>query len=421
VTSRFGFIDPDLGGKSSRYTVSGGLSWDEFEIDGYISYYDMRLFNNPTYFLNDPVNGDEFEQDDQRMIYGLTANYETQTQWGNMNVIPRLGFELRYDDVNELNLFNTVARQRIGFIRQDEAQELSLSFFGEAQIDVTDQLRATFGLRWDYYDYDIQAFLPANSGTGHDDLLQPKVGLAYSFNDSLEVYANYGIGFHSNDTRGSVISVDPLTMQPASPVDTLVEAEGAELGFRVDAFDGFRLTVAGFWMELESELLFVGDAGTSEPNDATRRIGVEADAFWEVNDWLVLDAAVTKTDGEFKGLPSGQNSIPDAHGFTASAGITIVTDNGWIGSLRMRHFGDAALVEDRSVTKASSTLLNLGISKNFGKYVIGLDVLNLLDSNEDDIDYFFESQLAGEPAPVEDIHFHPSEDRAFKLTLKYNF
>ena len=107
--------------------------------------------------------------------------------------------------------------------------------------------------------------------------------------------------------------------------------------------------------------------------------------------------------------------------FTASAGITIVTDNGWVGSLRLRHFSDAPLIEDGSVDKQPSTLLNLGVSKDFGRYEIGLDILNLLDSDEDDVDYFFESQLAGETAPVEDIHFHPAEDRAFKLSISYKF
>ena len=315
LISRFGFIDPDLGGNSSRYTINGGLAWEDYEIGAYISYYDMNLINNPTYFLNDPVNGDEFEQEDRRLIYGLTANYATETTLGDFDVLPKLGFELRYDDVDELNLFNTVARERIGFVRQDEAQELSLSFFGEAQIYITDKLRTTFGLRWDYYDYDILAIRPENSGTGSDSLFQPKLAVAYTFNDHLEFYGNYGTGFHSNDARGAVITVDPVSGAPADPVDTLVEADGAEIGMRIDAFDGFRLTLAGFWLELESELLFVGDAGTSEPNDATRRVGIEADAFWEVNDWLVLDAAITKTDGKFKGLPDGQNEIPDAHGF----------------------------------------------------------------------------------------------------------
>ena len=381
----------------------------------------MNLINNPTYFLNDPVNGDEFEQEDQRWIYGLTANYATDTKLAGFPAAPRFGLEIRYDDVQEVNLFNTVSKTRIGAVREDEVEELSISLFGEVQIALTNSLRATVGLRWDYYDYDVTALLPVNSGNGTDSLLQPKVGIAYAVNNRIEAYANYGIGFHSNDVRGAVISVDPITGAATEPVDTLVQAEGAELGIRTEYINGLIATAAVFWLELDSELLFVGDAGTSEPNAATRRNGVEFSAFWTVNDWLVLDAAVTKTEGEFKGLPKGADEIPDAHGFTASAGVTVVTGDGWTASLRMRHFGDATLTEDATVGKDASTLLNLGVTRDFGNIVLGLEVLNLLDAEDDDIAFFFESQLAGEPAPVEGIHFHPAEERALKFSFKYEF
>lgn len=334
---------------------------------------------------------------------------------------PRLGVEVRYDDVQAVNLFNTVARQRINPIREDEVQEFSLSLFGEMAIHLTRKLCTTFGLRWDYYDYEVQALIAANSGGGNDALLQPKFGLAYAFNNDIEIYGNYGIGFHSNDIRGAVLTVDPVSGVPVEPVDTLVEAEGAELGIRTELMDRLIITLAGFWMELDSELLFVGDAGTSEPNDATRRYGIEFSGFWNVNEWLTLDATYTKIEAEFKGLPNGQNAIPDAHGQTASAGATIVTKSGWTASLRMRHFADAPLVEDDSISKEDSTLLNLGISKSLGNFTIGVDVLNLLDANDDDVAFLFESQLSGEPNPIEDIHFHPVEERAFKLSVKYEF
>ena len=419
--SRFGFIDPDLGGDSSRYSVIASLTKDNIDISAYISYYEMNLINNPTYLLNDPLNGDEFEQEDQRFIYGLSASYEMETTIAGIKTTPQLGFEIRYDDIQEVNLFNTVSRRRINSIREDEVQELSLSFFSDMDFHLTEKLRTTFGLRWDYYDYDVQALIDANSGSGQDSLLQPKFGVAYRLTDRIETYANYGIGFHSNDIRGAVLTIDPASGNPVEPVDTLVEAEGAELGLRTELIDGLVMTLAGFWMELDSELLFVGDAGTSEPNDATRRFGLEFSGFWNVNDWLTLDATFTKTDAEFKGLPDGRNEVPDAQGITASAGATVVTDTGWVASLRLRHFGDAVLVEDSSVVKEDSTLINFGISRRIGNVTLGLDVLNLLDAKDDDVAFLFESQLAGEANPVEDVHFHPVEERAFKLSLQYAF
>ena len=420
-TPRFGFIDPDLGGDSSRYSLIASASSENFDISAYVSYYEMNLINNPTYFLNDPVNGDEFEQEDQRWIYGLTATYPTEVEIAGYSSSPRIGLEVRYDDVSEVNLFNTVARRRIGTVREDTVEELSISLFGDIEVNLSDRLRATLGLRWDYFDFEVDALRLVNSGSDSDSLLQPKFGLGYAVSDRMEIYANYGIGFHSNDVRGAVIAVDPVTGAAADSVDTLVEAEGAEAGIRTEFIDGLVATLAAFWLELDSELLFVGDAGTSEPNEATRRYGVELAAFWNVNDWLVLDVAVTKTEGEFKGLPDGEDHIPDAHGFTASAGVTVLTGDGWTGSLRLRHFGDAPLTKDDSVSKDASTLVNLGVSRKLGDFELGLEVLNLLDTDEDDIAYFFESQLAGEPQPVEGIHFHPAEERAIKVSIKYAF
>jgi len=419
--SRFGFIDSELGGESSRYSLIGNLAKDNFDLSAYISHYKLVLINNPTYFLNDSINGDEFEQEDERWIYGLTANYQKELELAGFAATPHLGLELRYDDIKEVNLFNTVSRKRINSIREDEVQEFSLSVFAEMEIRVTEKLRAIFGLRWDYFDFSVEALIAENSGSGTDSLLQPKFGLAYSLNEQMELYANYGIGFHSNDVRGAVITLDPVTNSNVEAVDTLVKAEGAELGIRSEFIDDLIITLAGFWMELDSELLFVGDAGTSEPNEATRRYGLEFSAFWNVNDWLTLDASYTKTDARFKGLPNGQNAIPDAHGQTASAGATIVNGDGWTASLRLRHFGDAPLNEANSVSKQDSTLLNFGVSKTIGKYTIGLDVLNLLDAKDDDVAFLFDSQLRDEANPVEDIHFHPVEERSFKLSLKYQF
>ncbi|MEX2367093.1 MAG: TonB-dependent receptor, partial [Pseudohongiellaceae bacterium] len=186
--------------------------------------------------------------------------------------------------------------------------------------------------------------------------------------------------------------------------------------------DGVNLSLVYFWMELDSELLFVGDAGTSEPNDPTRRRGVEASAFWELNDWIVVDANATWNHARFIGAPAGANRVPDAHETTASAGITLVHPSGFTGSFRMRHFGDAPLDESDIVQKEGTTLFNLGLSYDVGQNLeLGLDVLNLFNDDGNDIEYFFESQLRNETAPVGDFHFHPVEARAWRANFKYRF
>ena len=421
LISRFGYIDPDLGGNSNRYSLTANFELNNWDLNLYASSYYMSLINNPTYLLNDPVNGDEFEQEDERLLFGGALRNVVETQLFGLPLTRTLGVDVRYDDVNELNLFNTISKVRVGSIREDEAQELSIGSFVEAQISVTDRLRATVGIRLDYYDFEIDALRPENSGSGNDSLWQPKIGLAYRWTENVEFYANYGHGFHSNDVRAAVNTIDPVSGDPTEQQDVLVVGKGSELGFRYDTLNGFNISVAAFELRTDSELVFVGDAGTTEPSDPTSRTGIELNSFWEISEQVKFDFSAAKTNGYFRGLPSDANSITDAHEEVVAAGLTYVAYNGITASLRVRHFSDAALTEDESVRKDGSTLLNAGLSYAYNNWELGVDVFNLLDSEDDDIAYFFESRLPGELAGVEDIHFHPSNPRTIRVLLKYKF
>lgn len=421
MISRFGFIDPDLGGESSRYSVTGNFEFENWDLNLYSSSYYMSLINNPTYTLNDSVNGDEFEQEDERLLFGGSLRNETETDMFGLPTRRVIGVDIRYDDVGELNLFNTSGTVRTGSIREDEAQELSIGTFVELQFSITDQFRLTTGLRLDYYDLDVDALRPGNSGSASDSLLQPNIGLAYRWNDNLEFYVNYGHGFHSNDARAAVNTIDPITGGPAEAQDVLVEGIGNEVGFRYDNLNGFNISIAAFELETDSELVFVGDAGTTEPSDPTQRSGIELNSFWEITEGLVFDLSAAKANGHFKGLPSNANSITDAHEEVIGAGLTYVNDSGLTASMRVRYFDDAALTEDESVRKDGSTLVHAGVSYAFDSWELGLDVLNLFDAEDDDIAYYFESKLASESAGVEDIHFHPSNPRTIRLLMKYRF
>ncbi len=422
LIDRFGFIDPDLGGESQRYSMTGSFELSDWQLNLYASSYYMSLINNPTYLLNNPSDGDEFEQEDERRLFGGSLRQESQGEWLGLPIVRTVGIDLRYDDVNELNLFNTVARRRTGSIREDEANELSLGAFADLQFQLNQRLRATLGLRVDYYDFEVDALRTANSGDGSDSLWQPNLGLAYRVSENLELYANYGHGFHSNDVRAAVNTIDPVTGDPTDSLDVLVEGKGSEFGLRYDNLAGFNMALAYFDLKTDSELVFVGDAGTTEPGDPTRRRGIEFTSFWEINERLVFDLSATRSDGHFIGLPSAANAIPDAHDTVVGSGLTYVgLDNGWTASLRVRHFGDAALAEDESVHKDSSTLLHFGLSYARPTWELSLDVLNLLDRDDDDIAYWFESRLLGEAAGVEDIHFHPSNPRTVRMLLRYKF
>ena len=417
---RLGFIDPDLGGETTRIALNGEADVGEFSFSAYALYYDFSLFSNFTYFANDPINGDEFEQRDERVTLGGAVDYAHPLTVAGRDALFKTGGDLRYDDIFNVGLFDTAARERIRTIRDDEVQEFSLGGFVEIEVNLSERLRASIGGRVDFYDFSVDASIAENSGDGTDTIFTPTASLAWRATDTLELYANYGQGFHSNDVRGAAISIDPRTFEAVGPVDVLVRAEGAEIGARY-ARGSFNATLTGFWLELDEELVFVGDAGTTEPNDASRRFGVEFSMFWRPADWIRFDGTASYTDARFKFAPGGEDRIPQAVENVFGAGVTVDPTERFTAALRLRRFGTAPLIEDASAVSEPTTILNLGLYYDLGPARLGLDVLNLFDSEDADITYFFESQLPGEAAPVADIHLHPVEPRQLRGSLTLQF
>lgn len=417
VIDEFGFIDPHLGGKTRRYSLIGRMASDRFSATAYASRYELNLFGNFTYFAENPVRGDEHEQMDRRWTYGASADYVFDL---SDDVSLRVGADARLDDVADANLYRTEARQRWATVREDSIQWMSLGSFAELGIQWNERFRTLAGLRADHYRFDVDARNSANSGDGSETNFAPSLGAAFAVNDHVEVYANWGRGFHSNDVRGVTISVDPATGDPADPVDLFVGQEGAEVGVRTEGWRGLSATLAWFWLESDSELLFVGDSGATEPNDASRRSGVEASVFWVLGERWTADLMVTDVDSEFTGVPSAMDHIPNAHGRVVGAGITFADPRSLTASLRLRHFGDAPLVEDDSVRHGATTIVNAGVGWDFGHWEVGVDVINLFDAHDHDIAYYFESRLPGEPQPMEDVHFHPVDARSIRASVRWS-
>lgn len=416
LIDRFGFIDPDLGGETWRFSLNAQGTYRhvdgaETTFQSYAGQYDFNLFSHFTYFLDDPVNGDEFEQVDKRRFYGTAVTHERYLADG---LTVRLGLETRLDDISDVGLFNTISRDRISTVRQDKVRELSLNFWSEAEYELTERLRANVGLRADYFDAKVTAFSELqNSGSANDSLFSPSGGLAWRLTDGVEFYANYGRGFHSNDARGATISVNPLSGLAVDQVPLLVSSEGTELGARLER-GPFHATLALFTLDLDSELVFVGDAGTTEANDGSKRKGVEASVFWKPNDWLAADVSGAFTDAEFD-IQGPSTEIPGAVKTVFGGGIAAKLEP-WTLSGRLRHFGAAPLIEDGSAKSDPTTLVNLAGSYDWKDVTLSLEVLNAFDSKDADITYFFESQLAGEVAPVQDFHLPPVQPRQIRFS-----
>ncbi len=416
--SPLGFIDPDLGGTTDRYSLTGSLASDSWTATAYVVDYDFSLYSNFTYLLEDPVNGDQFEQRDRRRIYGARVDGHRHWSEGAVPVTLSWGADARYDDISEVGLYPTVARQRTGVVRQDQVVESSLGGYVDLTFTLSDRLRATLGVRGDRYDWDVDARLAENSGTGDDSLFTPGAGLAYRIGDSSEVYVNWGRGFHSNDVRGATISLDPTSGEAAAPVEALVPSEGGEIGLRLETERRLSATVAAFWLELDSELVFVGDGGATEPNAASERRGIEVATFLRATDWLAANLEYTWVDAEFR---NGEE-IPGAVESTLSLGINASFENRIFAGARLRYLGEAPLIEDGSVRSDDSTLVNASVGYRWERAEVRLDAFNLLDSGDNDIAYFYASRLEGEPAGgVEDVHIHPFEPRSVRLSLAYRF
>ena len=415
---RFGYIDDDSGGRTWRYGLAVSAESDDMHLEAYASRYALNLFSDATYFLDDPVNGDAIEQADRRWVFGAKASKDWDTRIGDMPTTITAGLDLRGDVAGQVALFHVADRERFATVRDDDLQEYSFEPWVEAETHLTDTLRLVLGLRESYYTGSVDSLLAANSGSHSDSLLQPKMSLAWLVSDSVELYASAGRGFHSNAIQGTVTREDPVSGEPAEAVPFLVKGDGAEAGARFDPLPGLKATVSAFVLDLGSELIFVGDAGTSEPSSGTRRYGVEGTVFYTLNDWLTVDAETALTHARFKN--EVDNYVPQSIPFMLAGGATF-NFHPVHAALRLRHFSSTPLIEDNSVRSEATTMVNGSVSYEFGPATATLSVFNIFDAKDADIQYYYASQMAGEPDPVEDIMFHPALPREFRFSIRVDF
>jgi outer membrane receptor protein involved in Fe transport len=422
IIGRFGSLDPTDGGKAERYSLS--TRWAKTHdagitrVEAYGINSSLRLFNNFTYFLDDPVNGDQFSQSDRRTLAGVNASHTFDHQLGFLPSETVIGLQSRYDDIH-VGLTKTVARQYLSTVRQDHVREGSVAVYAQNTLRWTSWLRTVTGVRYDWFAADVNSDTPENSGRVQSGIASPKFGLVVGPFKSTELFFNAGTGLHSNDARGSTITVDPVTRidpLPRSPL--LVRSKGAEVGARTTIVPGLESAVAFFLLDFDSELLFVGDAGTTEASRPSRRVGVEWTNRYRINSWLAFDADVTFTRARFTDFDPAGNFIPGAPNAVASLAIVFGEKLGWFGSVKLRYFGPRPLVEDDSVRSKASALVNARVGYRFDNGArVQLDAINLFNARTNQIEYYYESRLFTEPAAVADRHIHPVEPLALRASL----
>jgi hypothetical protein len=423
---RFGAVDQTTGGNTHRYSLSGegwrDLAGGRLRGNAYAVDYALELLSNFTYWT-DPARGDQFEQFEERMYYGGALAWERPNAVGGLDGNLHVGLQLRYDDIDPVALYRTQSRERWDTVREDVVEQWSYGLYASQDLRWTPWLRTELGLRFDQFHFDVDSSLPVNSGTADDSIVSPKLAVVLGPWADTEYFVNFGRGFHSNDARGTTIRVDPNDgVTEVERVSPLVAATGYEVGLRTAAFKGVQLAAALWHLELDSELVFSGDGGTTEPSRASERQGIELGVFYVPVDWLLVDADLAWTRARYTDPDPAGDRIPNAVESVASIGLTVNRDQGWFGGARMRYFGPAPLIEDNSARSNSTMVVNLEagyhVTRRFR--IVG-EVFNVFDSEDNDITYFYESQLQGEAAPVADYHFHPVEPRTLRVSASYRF
>lgn len=420
---RFGAIDPTEGGKTLRSTALLNYHYDttsggQFFANAYGQYYRLDLFTNFTYFLNDPVNGDGIQQSDRRVMYGGDLGYKQRGDVWGMPSIGTIGFQTRADDIHA-RLGTQRMRTPTGLTTDSDIFEASYAPFVKAEVQPASWLRLAGGLRAETFTFDVRnrcgTCAEQPGGRTNSGMVLPKMSLILGPWANTEFFASYGEGYHSNDARSAVL--------PGSA--PLARAKSYEVGLRSKPWgpDGLEVIATLWRLDLKSELVFVGDEGTTEIRGASRREGVEVAARGQVWGPLYVNGSVTWTKAEFR----NGDAIPLAPELTAYGAVLVRWPEGLTSQLQATYLGVRPLTEDRTL-KAPSWIdfdlterYQLPVKLPYGRMEAFFFIQNLLNTKWEQATFAFASRLRNEPAPVTDIHFVPGSPRTFLMGLAWYF
>lgn len=431
--SRLGSLDPTTGGVTQRDSLSGEWarqsSNSQTRANAWLLQSALDLWSNFSYCMNDLQasgschRGDQFQQSERRRAAGLAASHDIWSQWGTRDVIHSLGMQARHDQLSPVGLYNTRQRQIWNTVREDRVQQSSLALWAQSELHWTPRWRSITGLRADAYQFRVQSQTAANAGAHSAQLLSPKAALIWRASPHTEWYVNHGHGFHSNDARGTTQQVDPA--DPAVKVAAapgLVRTVGQEFGVRSELRPGWHSRLALWQLDSASELVFVGDAGTTEAARPSRRYGWEWSHFVRLNEAWALDADAAWSHARFKGAAPEGNHIPGAATASANLGASYDGAGPWFGAVRLRYFGARPLLQDASVSSPASWLANLRVGYKLGPRTrLSMEVYNLLNTRTADMAYVYASQLRGEAQAVSDVHMHPAEPRTWRWSVTHRW
>lgn len=432
---RYGTLSKTDGGKTHRYSLSGQWAQTDgagqLRANAYLIDYGLNLFSSPSAFLDG-----QHEQADQRLIWGgqLAKGWFLGPDWRDTEAT--LGLQWRQDRIGRVGLYQTTDRTRTSTVREDRVTVSALGLYGEAKTQWQPWLRSTLGVRVDNVSGKSQSLggsnNTANGGDASATQTSPKFGLVFGPFDSLlngsEFYVNWGQGFHTNDTRGASTRTNPKDGSSVTPVKLFSKATGSEIGFRAAPLPGWQTSVSLWQLRLDSELVFIGDEGVTEPRGASRRHGVEWSNYYTPTEGVILDADLAVSQARFEQTVNGGNHVPNAIPLTASLGLTADRQGPWFGGLRLRYLGAYALEETATQKSSPFWTANLKLGYRFSPRVqLTLDVLNLFDRKANDIEYWGASCTRSEGSGcnggdgISGRMMHPLEPRTLRAGVRISF
>ncbi|MBD0825147.1 TonB-dependent receptor [Aestuariibaculum marinum] len=417
--SRFGAIDDTEGGTTERtnFNVEFNKHISDnsmLKSNAFYSHYGFELYSNFTFFLEDPVNGDQIKQKEDRHIFGFNTALSQEILLGDLELTMTSGVSLRHDIVNDIELSHTLNRKTtLEQIQLGDLNQTNMGLFTNAQFDFG-KLKIAPSLRLDYFKFMYNDELQDTYGTQAETktIVSPKLNFYYDALTNLQVYLKSGLGFHSNDTRVVVSQMGK---------DILPRSYGADLGSVWKPFPKLIVNSALWYLFLEQEFVYVGDAGIVEPSGKTERYGADLGLRYQLTDWLYFDSDATVTHARSTEDPEGENYIPLAPDFTLAGGLAVDNLDGFSGGLRYRYVDDRPANEDNSIVAKGYFVTDFNANYTFNKVTVGVIVENLFDTEWNETQFATESRLFNEAAPVEEIHFTPGTPFFIKGTISYKF
>jgi hypothetical protein len=422
MITRFGAIDDTEGGNTSRQNINLRLTNmlpnnAVLENQVYFINYGFELYSNFTFFLNDSTNGDQIRQKETRHIYGYSGSYTTEHSLFNRRLTSEAGLQLRYDVVQDSELSRTRGRQvTLSEARKGDIEELNAAAYISETLELSPRLRLNAAVRFDqfmfYYLSQRSLDSTYNRQVAFRNKVSPKLNLFYTYSPALQFYASAGMGFHSNDTRVSV---------QANGEEVLPTAYGADFGLNYKPLPYLLLHGALWALDLDQELVYVGDEGIVEPSGKTRRYGIDLSARYQLARYLFADADVSFTKPRSREETEGQDFIPLAPLVTGTGGLTLRPEKGLFGSLRVRYLKSRPANEDYSLTARGYTLADAVVGYTFKTLELKLSAENILNSDWEEAQFETESRLRGEPESVTEMHFTPGTPFFLKGSITFMF